>query len=132
MSPANICIQSPPWGGVTYRDPSTIQTVEQTGEEPEQAQSEPSPAYYPLSLLAPSGGKAMFEASSNLTCNVAMFLPRNVDLNEVVRLVTDDETKASETTTERVIVDVEEQFMGKYCKALSCYFGDLTEFNGSW
>lgn len=87
------------------------------------------PAYYPLSLLAPTGGKVMFDAASSLTSNVAMFLPRNVDLNEVVGLV--EGTESTEENAE-VIVDVEEQFMGEYCKALSCYFGELTKFDGSW
>lgn len=71
----------------------------------------------------------MFDAASSLTSNVAMFLPRNVDLKEVVGLA--EGTEATKKK-EEVIVDVEEQFMGEYCKALSCYFGELTKFDGSW
>lgn len=55
--------------------------------------------------------------------NVALYLPRNVDLEEVARLglTKDEESEGSE-------IVVEEQWMGNRLKAIVCYFGELAKW----
>lgn len=55
---------SPPWGGPGY---SKIET-------------------FTLDLLKPKDGYKLFQAAQNITPNIIMFLPRNVDVNAVEEL----------------------------------------------
>lgn len=173
-------MQSPPWGGVTYLDPSSLKpsTSSTTSQSPAPTSSptqtptaivqiattatltkqvvQPYTDLYPLSALAPISGQEMFKLSQEMTTNwklvdsmlskrdhpnetessesmesgiisqhsnVALYLPRNVDLEEVARLglTKDEESEGSE-------IVVEEQWMGNRLKAIVCYFGELAKW----
>nr|GMD92845.1 Trimethylguanosine synthase [Ipomoea batatas] len=60
----DIVFLSPPWGGPTYKLRST----------------------YTLDLLKPKDGYSLFQAAQNITPNIMMYLPRNVDLLQVEQL----------------------------------------------
>jgi trimethylguanosine synthase len=72
---------------------------------------------YPLSALEPVHGRELFRLSRALTPNVAMFLPRNVDVNEVAGLAPHE------------TVEVEESWIGDgphaRLKACTAFFGVL-------
>lgn len=88
----DVVFLSPPWGGIDYASGSSS---------------------YKLESLAPVPGQALFELSRQLTTDVAMYLPRNTDLEQVARLEPDS------------TIEIEEEWMsGKY-KAMTVYFGDL-------
>lgn len=57
--------------------------------------------------------------------NIAFYLPRNVDLEEVARLGLTVEDATGGTSEE---IAVEEQWMGSRLKALVCYFGELAKW----
>ncbi|WOK92126.1 trimethylguanosine synthase isoform X2 [Canna indica] len=60
----DIVFLSPPWGGPTYRDFNK----------------------YTLDLLKPIDGYSIFQHAQQITPNIMMFLPRNVDVNQVEEL----------------------------------------------
>ncbi|GAA5853805.1 hypothetical protein JCM9279_001672 [Rhodotorula babjevae] len=123
---------SPPWGGIDYQttlsttagpaQPPTKKRRQQSGLE---GAGEEAPARgggaYPLSALAPLPGAELFTLARRLTPNVAMFLPRNVDLLELATLPGLGETEK---------VEVEEAWMSWKCKAVTAYFGELAVGNG--
>lgn len=118
----DVVFLSPPWGGVSYRtlQPETPQKVMPLTPATPTIEFGQDENFYPLSALAPSGGKDLFETASKLTPNVCMFVPRTVDLNELASLV-DKNGQHSQ-------ISVEEQWLRGRCKALSCYFGELAEW----
>lgn len=117
----DVVFLSPPWGGVSYRSlhPETPQKQQVISAIPATPtiDTEKDENFYPLSALAPSGGKDLFQQASQLTPNVCMFVPRTIDLNELASLV-----------GQHSQIAVEEQWLRGRCKALSCYFGELAEW----
>jgi trimethylguanosine synthase len=65
-------------------------------------------------MIAPIPGEELFELTSNITRNIAFFLPRNTDLHQLSALAPEGET-----------VEVEEAWMGNKLKSLTCYFSGL-------
>lgn len=63
----------------------------------------------------------MYELATTITSNICMYLPRTVDLNELVSLVPEQDRSQGST-----FLEVEEQWLGNRCKAIACYYGDLT------
>ena len=67
--------------------------------------------------------------SRQVSHNVAYFLPRNVDLNEVSGLLKKSPSTLPELIStqreELEYVEVEEEYMGNKLKAVTCYFGGL-------
>jgi trimethylguanosine synthase len=119
----DVVFLSPPWGGIDYREPVNGQASNESsstnGIDPDgHAQVYD---YYPLSRLEPTGGEEMFHLASVITSSICMYLPRTIDLNEVVSLIQKDDERAA------LIVEVEEQWLSNRCKAVACYFGDLIE-----
>ncbi|GAA5910531.1 hypothetical protein JCM8208_007634 [Rhodotorula glutinis] len=123
---------SPPWGGIDYQttlsttagpvQPATKKRRRQSGAD--NGEEEATPARggaYPLSALAPLHGADLFALARRVTPNVAMFLPRNVDLLELATLPGLGEEEK---------VEVEEAWMGWKCKAVTAYFGELAIGNG--
>jgi len=123
---------SPPWGGIDYQ--TTLSTTEGPAQPPakkrqrqsglQDGEDDAAPARggaYPLSALAPLPGADLFALARRMTPNVAMFLPRNVDLLELATLPGLGETEK---------VEVEEAWMSWKCKAVTAYFGDLAVGNG--
>jgi len=60
---ADVVFLSPPWGGPSYY----------------------SSPVFDLKTMIPMDGFKVFEAAKNITPNIAYFLPKNVDRNQVIR-----------------------------------------------
>jgi len=124
-----VVFLSPPWGGIDYQ--TTLSTGAAPPAKKRRRQSEVAEEVaaagpgaggaYPLSALAPLHGAELFALARRCTPNVALFLPRNVDLLELATLpgLGQDEK-----------VEVEEAWMGWKCKAVTAYFGELAVGNG--
>ncbi|KZT25308.1 S-adenosyl-L-methionine-dependent methyltransferase [Neolentinus lepideus HHB14362 ss-1] len=119
----DVVFLSPPWGGPGYIDGGAASAINQlipptptprewdTGK----ASTLDHPSYS-LSDIQPIPGKDIFALTRQITKNVAYYLPRNVQLEEVSALVSDEKGE---------MVEVEEQWMGSKLKAVCCYFGGL-------
>ncbi|KIY46827.1 S-adenosyl-L-methionine-dependent methyltransferase [Fistulina hepatica ATCC 64428] len=109
----DVVFLSPPWGGPSYlagssrrASPSAAATAEDDDD------THPT---YSLSSIKPIPGDQLFHLSRKITPNIAYYLPRNADINEVSELLDGtDET-----------VEIEEEWMGNKLKVLTCYFGGL-------
>lgn len=97
---------SPPWGGPEYL----------SGEPGNGGESHPE---FSLAGIQPMHGAELFALSRRVTGNVAYYLPRNTNLDEISGLVARDGLSVPE------MVEVEEEWMGTKLKALTCYFGGL-------
>ncbi|KAK4689426.1 trimethylguanosine synthase, partial [Tremellales sp. Uapishka_1] len=116
----DVIFLSPPWGGPEYLnfnanpngDPLTANT-------------------YPLSALEPISGQELFELSSQITPNIAMYLPKNVNTAEVGNLArvlpiaTFDGSGGRKR--EREWVEIEEEWVGDKLKAVTAYYGGLVD-----
>nr|GME14672.1 Trimethylguanosine synthase [Ipomoea batatas] len=91
----DIVFLSPPWGGPTYKLRST----------------------YTLDLLKPKDGYSLFQAAQNITPNIMMYLPRNVDLLQVEQL--------SWLSSPPLQIQIEENLLHGYVKGITVYFGDI-------
>ncbi|KAG8698528.1 hypothetical protein FRC08_005863 [Ceratobasidium sp. 394] len=109
----DVVFLSPPWGGPSYI--SGLSTTTGTEADSEGAQS----SVYALKSLIPLPGPELFALSSKISKNVAMFLPRNTDVEEISALAPPGQ-----------IVEIEEEWMGSKLKALTCYFGGLARGQG--
>ncbi|KAH9839716.1 S-adenosyl-L-methionine-dependent methyltransferase [Rhodofomes roseus] len=116
----DVVFLSPPWGGPSYLTdrPDAIEGDQSAlgGIDGEKA-----PPEFSLSAIKPVHGRELFEVARSITRNVAYFLPRNVNLEEVSALVAEEQ----ETEDGDYMVEVEEEWMGTKLKALTCYFGGL-------
>ncbi|KAK0469601.1 Tgs1 protein [Desarmillaria tabescens] len=115
----DVVFLSPPWGGPSYLA-GTPSPIKPGGAFQDQ------PTEYPLYTLAsiqPIHGVDLFRLTRQMTPNVAYYLPRNTDVEELGALL-DDDVQAKE------YIEVEEEWMGSKLKALTCYFGGLVEGQG--
>ncbi|EGG13083.1 uncharacterized protein MELLADRAFT_32431, partial [Melampsora larici-populina 98AG31] len=104
----DVIFLSPPWGGVDYLSFNSPNKSHNQSKP-----SEPT-GFYPLTELQPIPGKELFSITSKVTPNIAFYLPRNLDVDQVADLVDQD-----------VKIEVEEAWMTSKCKAVTVYFGDL-------
>lgn len=114
----DVVFLSPPWGGPSYLSGSGSPSDEASPEE-----ENPAHALFHLSAIQPIHGADLFKLSRRISPNVAYYLPRNTDLNEVSGLIRNDSLK--DEVEEHI--EVEEEWMGTKLKALTCYFGGLAE-----
>lgn len=144
----DVVFLSPPWGGPSYLS-GVISTdasntpVEEISPAPTPIELHPS---YSLSSIQPIHGADLFRLTRRITPNVAYYLPRNTQLEEISSLLdsstesstsnvpdaTKSNTKLAEFGGEKKRereepekVEVEEEWMGSKLKALTCYFGGL-------
>lgn len=103
----DVLFMSPPWGGVDYQNPM----VKTGTEKPEQS------CLYPLSKLKPLSGQELFCLARKICDNTVFYLPRNVDLHEVARLV-------QLIPDKKLTVHTEELWLGHKLKALAVYFSE--------
>lgn len=87
---------SPPWGGPEYIQSDT----------------------YDLSSVQPIPGDMMYRQFRELTNNIALLLPRNVDQSQVVQLSDPNES-----------VEIEGNYLSSKLKTVTAYFGALVEGN---
>ncbi|KAM5534508.1 hypothetical protein V8D89_011840 [Ganoderma adspersum] len=123
----DVVFLSPPWGGPSYLSgsPSESQSSKTVSSSSPAVAADAMPeetyADYSLSGVRPVHGAELFKIARGITNNIAYFLPRNTNLEELSRLVPLGDV--STTASERV--EVEEEWMGSKLKALTCYFGGL-------
>lgn len=89
---------SPPWGGPEYIS-ATVFDIE--------------------TMIQPVSGRVMYDVASQITNNIAFFLPRNVDVEQVASL-----------TTPGTVVEVEKNILNKKVKTIMAYYGDLVSGGG--
>lgn len=84
---------------------------------------------YPLAAVLPIPGDELFALTAPITPNIAYFLPRNVDVDEVARLAGALDTPADDgvdgARRDREWVEVEEEWVGDKLKAVTAYYGGL-------
>lgn len=90
---ADVVFLSPPWGGPSY---SKIQN-------------------FTLDMLKPRDGYSIFQVAQKITPNIIMFLPRNVDINQVEEL--------SWLSSPPLNFEIEKNHVQGYMKGITAYFG---------
>ena len=84
---------------------------------------------YPLSAVEPIHGEQLFQLSCKITPNLAYYLPKNVDLQELSNLADLLEQPVSDGADgqdrSREWVEIEEEWVGEKLKAVTAYFGGL-------
>ncbi|KAI0766132.1 S-adenosyl-L-methionine-dependent methyltransferase [Trametes elegans] len=130
----DVVFMSPPWGGPSYIAGSPSKAQSAIATTPAALASEDAAedvhAEFSLSSIRPIHGHDLFKVARGITRNVAYFLPRNTNLEEISQLVSDtplneSSEAGSQSTTLPELVEVEEAWMGSKLKALTCYFGGL-------
>ncbi|XP_052203859.1 uncharacterized protein LOC127809167 [Diospyros lotus] len=89
----DIVFLSPPWGGPSYK------AIEN----------------FTLDLLKPKDGYSMFQIAQAITPNIIMFLPRNVDLDQVQEL--------SWLSSPPLCLEIEKNYVKNILKGITAYFG---------
>ncbi|KAJ1674213.1 Trimethylguanosine synthase [Spiromyces aspiralis] len=89
---ADVVFLSPPWGGPEYIDSEV----------------------YKLDMLLPRPGREIYDYAARITPNVAMYLPRNCDPEEVARLAGPDG-----------YCELEQNYYHNKLKSVTAYFNDL-------
>ncbi|KAI0628060.1 S-adenosyl-L-methionine-dependent methyltransferase [Trametes polyzona] len=112
----DVVFLSPPWGGPSYiaGSPTKERPAPTLPDPADDPVAEEAHAEFSLSSIRPIHGRDLFEMTRGITRNIAYFLPRNTNLEEVSQLASPGEK-----------VEVEEEWMGSKLKALTCYFGGL-------
>lgn len=87
---------SPPWGGLSY------------GKS----------AKYSLNSMTPNGFDVVRLCRKYICDNIAFLMPRNVNLDEVRRVLLDQE---------HPLIEYEKNMVGKKVKTLTAYFGNLAD-----
>ncbi|KAJ8455023.1 hypothetical protein ONZ45_g6177 [Pleurotus djamor] len=105
----DVVFLSPPWGGPSYQQSPSKHSLK---DEPETESDT-----YSLASVKPIHGAELFALTQRITHNIAYYLPRNMNLDEIGKLSAED----------GVLVEVEEEWMGDKLKALTCYFGGLVQ-----
>ncbi len=95
---ADIVYLSPPWGGPSY---GTIDLFD-------------------LEKDIELNGYRIFETAKKITSNIVYFLPRNVNVEQVISLM-----------DEKSPLELEQNFLNNRLKTITAYFGDLAKQTNS-
>lgn len=85
----------------------------------------PASSSYPLSAILPIHGKDLFDLCLTLTPNIAYYLPKNVNIDELAQLARPIDGTGSDKGRNREWVEVEEEWVGDKLKAVTAYYGGL-------
>ncbi|KAG2141856.1 Tgs1 protein [Suillus clintonianus] len=122
----DVVFLSPPWGGPGYISPSeTSKNLVSADDNADQDDELETRSQYSLSRIQPIHGADLFRLTKRISENIAYFLPRNTDLNEISALGLLEKDERAATNDESRMIEVEEEWMGSKLKALTCYFGGL-------
>ncbi|KAJ7281968.1 S-adenosyl-L-methionine-dependent methyltransferase [Mycena rebaudengoi] len=126
----DVVFLSPPWGGPQYLEGSSDPSRPSSPTKVDDSDVDGHPSYS-LASIQPIHGADLFRLSRRITRNVAYYLPRNMQLDEIGALL-DTSLDAGEAVTApaKEMVEVEEEWMGTKLKALTCYFGGLADGQG--
>lgn len=94
---ADVVFLSPPWGGPDYLKVESFDIQE---------------------MLRPKDGFSLFKAAQVIAPNIVMFLPRNVDLDQLAEL--------SWLSNPPLAVEIEKNYVNGRLKAITAYFGDIS------
>jgi trimethylguanosine synthase len=119
----DVVFLSPPWGGPGYISPSENHVS--TDDNADFQDELETHAQYSLSRIQPIHGADLFRLTKRISDNIAYFLPRNADLNEISALGLLEKDESVTPNDESRMIEVEEEWMGSKLKALTCYFGGL-------
>lgn len=100
---ADAVFLSPPWGGPSYLN------VEN---------------YDLQSMLQPFDGVNIFQIAHAIAPNLVLFLPRNVDIDQVAAL--------SSIATPPLACEVEKNFVNGKLKAITAYYGEIALKDSCW
>ncbi|KAI6126833.1 Tgs1 protein [Pisolithus sp. B1] len=142
----DVVFLSPPWGGPEYisrqlhgtndisdTDAGAVDGTTNGIADGNDNGTESHPKFS-LAYMQPIHGADLFQLTRRITNNVAYFLPRNANLEEISALITPSMSTCSSSNmpvsaapagNSTEMVEVEEQWMGTKLKALTCYFGGL-------
>ena len=113
----DVIFLSPPWGGPSYLQGTSSNPPPDASQHPE----------FRLSEVTPIHGSELFKLAERITPNIAYYLPRNANLQEISDLVTNTEVGGPKGKKKARMAEVEEEWMGDKLKALTCYFGGLVQ-----
>ena len=113
----DVIFLSPPWGGLSYLHGTSLDPPSDASQHPE----------FRLSDVTPIHGSELFKLAEKITPNIAYYLPRNTNLQEISDLVTNSEMGGPKGKKKARMAEVEEEWMGDKLKALTCYFGGLVQ-----
>ncbi|XP_046396397.1 trimethylguanosine synthase isoform X2 [Ischnura elegans] len=91
---ADVVFLSPPWGGPEYSASESFDLEK--------------------GIFSPFGGSIIYQLSAAISDNVAYFLPRNINTDQVVMLAGPGGQ-----------VEIEQNFLGKKLVSITAYFGEL-------
>ncbi|KAG8235796.1 hypothetical protein J437_LFUL015835 [Ladona fulva] len=91
---ADVVFLAPPWGGPDYKVAESFDLEK--------------------GIFSPYGGSLIYKLSSSISENIAYFLPRNINTDQVVMLAGPGGQ-----------VEIEQNFLGKKLVAITAYFGEL-------
>ncbi|KAI9596756.1 RNA cap guanine-N2 methyltransferase-domain-containing protein [Syncephalis fuscata] len=89
---ADVVFLSPPWGGPNYKASTT----------------------FDIDTMMPMNGTKLFQQTRKITHNIAYFLPKNTNLDQLAALSVPGET-----------CEVEQALLRSKMKAITVYYGDL-------
>lgn len=112
----DVVFLSPPWGGPSYLQGSN-QSLSETPGHPE----------FRLADITPVDGLELFKLAERITPNIAYYLPRNTNLQEISDLVESSGVGGTKGNERARMVEIEEEWMKDKLKALTCYFGGLVQ-----
>lgn len=92
---ADVVFLSPPWGGPDYV----------------------SAEVFDIKTMIPLDGVQVFEETKSITENIAYFMPRNADVEQLSLLASPNGN-----------VEIEQNFLNKKLKTITAYYGGLVEF----
>ncbi|XP_047169616.1 trimethylguanosine synthase-like [Vigna umbellata] len=94
---ADTVFLSPPWGGPDYLKATT---------------------YDMKTMLRPHDGHTLFSAAKEIASRIVMFLPRNINFNQLAEL--------SLSSSPPWSLEVEKVYLNNKLKAITAYFSDTT------
>ncbi|XP_024538959.1 trimethylguanosine synthase isoform X1 [Selaginella moellendorffii] len=94
---ADVIFLSPPWGGPEYLKDTS----------------------YDISMLQPKDGFTLFNTAQRVASNIAFYLPRNVDLEQLKEL--------SCLFDPPVEFEIEKNFVNDKLKAITVYYGEICQ-----
>jgi trimethylguanosine synthase len=92
LKAVDVVFLSPPWGGPAYSSTSV----------------------FDLQSMSPLNGELVYRVARDVCKNIAFYLPRNTNLDQVVNLTGLEED-----------VEVEQHFLNSRLKTVTAYFGEL-------
>ncbi|KAF7370900.1 Tgs1 protein [Mycena sanguinolenta] len=119
----DVVFLSPPWGGPGYISGDTRPASPVKPDPPTTPAEQPAHPTYTLDSIQPIHGADLFHLSRRITRNVAFYLPRNTQLEEISALL----PTSGVEDDKKEMIEVEEEWMGPKLKALTCYFGGLAD-----